>query len=80
MQGISAPSCHNGADDDIIQLSKKDEKGGAAVDEEIVIIMEYMDAMKTLCAVNDGDSALVYAYAAASGGRCRLHDAALHTW
>ncbi|MBQ9966316.1 MAG: DnaD domain protein [Clostridia bacterium] len=49
------------------------------MDEEIVIIMEYMDAMKTLCAVNDGDCALLYAYAAASGGKCRLHDAALHT-
>ena len=49
------------------------------MDEEIVICMETQEAMRALCAVNDGDCALLYAYTAASGGHCRLADAALHT-
>ena len=49
------------------------------MDEEIVICMETHAAMRALCAVNDGDCALLYAYTAASGGHCRLADAALHT-
>lgn len=49
------------------------------MDEELVICMETQEAMRALCAVNDGDCALLYAYAAASGGHCRLTDAALHT-
>lgn len=49
------------------------------MDEEIVICMDNPEAMKTLCAINDGDCALLYAYASASGGKCRLNDAQLHT-
>ena len=49
------------------------------MDEDIVICMDNPEAMKTLCAINDGDCALLYAYASASGGKCRLNDAQLHT-
>ena len=49
------------------------------MDEQLVILMETREAMRTLCAINDGDCALLYCYAAAAGGRCKMTDAALHT-
>lgn len=47
--------------------------------EDIVIAMDNAQAMKTLCQINDGDCALMYAYASACGGRCRPADFAIHT-
>ncbi|MBQ1203360.1 MAG: hypothetical protein IIX61_06120, partial [Loktanella sp.] len=49
------------------------------MDEQLVIIMETKEAMRALCAINDGDCALLYCYAAAAGGRCKMTEAALHT-
>lgn len=47
--------------------------------EDIIIAMDNAQAMKTLCRINDGDCALMYAYASACGGRCRPSDFAIHT-
>ncbi|MEA4920359.1 MAG: DnaD domain protein [Clostridiaceae bacterium] len=49
------------------------------MEEQIVAVLEPKEAFKAICDINDGDCALLYAYIAASGGRCKLSDAALHT-
>jgi DnaD/phage-associated family protein len=46
------------------------------VDEDLVVTMEAEEAMKTLARMNDGDCALLYACACASGGYLRMSDAA----